>query len=181
MRITYRTGRGRAAFLLDGREITGQVAERLARFEDKALATETLQVVLDEGAIAPVRAYPTDAGLDLISPTNCTLWPFGKMIIDTGVHVAIPEGYVGLITSKSSLMVNDGLLTSGTIDSGYTGSLHVVLFNHSNVCVDIKARQKIAQLVILPIITPKVKIVDKLPETDRGSGGFGSTGRFVTE
>ena len=152
-----------------------------------------MKIVLDEGAIMPTRAHEFDAGLDLYTPKfatvpgcKCTAPAYnygygtmgvGQKTIDTGVHVEIPEGYVGLIKSKSGLMVNHGLLTDGTIDSGYTGSIKVKLFNTSPKDYKFKAGEKIAQLVILPCLLPELELVDSLEETDRGDDGFGSTGR----
>ena len=142
-----------------------------------------MKIVLDENAIMPERANPNDAGLDLISPVDVNLLAGCREVIDTGVHVEIPQGYVGLITSKSGLMAQNGILTSGTIDSGYTGSLRVVLFNldDNDKILQIKRGRKIAQLVIFPIISPELEVVDKLDETARGSGGFGSTGAFASK
>lgn len=135
----------------------------------------------------PIRAHEDDAGLDLLTPENVTVpgctWDLydeveiGSATIDTGVHVAIPKGYVGYIKSKSGLMCRSGLTADGTIDSGYTGSIRVKLFNHTAKEYTFKKGDKIAQLVIHPIITPELELVDELEDTDRGSGGFGSTGR----
>ena len=98
------------------------------------------------------------------------------MIIDTGVHVQIPTGYVGLITSKSGLM-GRGFTVRGTIDAGFSGSIKAVMFNHGDEGYLIHKGDKICQLVLLPIITPELEIVDCLDETERGANGFGSTGR----
>lgn len=152
-----------------------------------------MKIMLDEGAKMPTRAHEFDAGLDLYTPKfaavpGCKytgpihyggygMVGVGQKVIDTGVHVEIPEGYVGLIKSKSGLMVNNGLLTDGTIDSGYTGSIKVKLFNTSPKDYKFKAGDKIAQLVIVPCLLPELELVDHLEETDRGDGGFGSTGR----
>lgn len=137
-----------------------------------------LKVVLDPGAILPTRAHPTDAGLDLYAKNNAIIRPGTWAQFDTGVHVEIPEGYVGMVTSKSGLMSKEGLTSRGTIDSGYTGSIRVALFNHSIKNAYIQKGQKISQLVVLPIITPELEVVDSLEDTDRGTGGFGSTGKF---
>lgn len=144
---------------------------------------EKIKVKLDPGAIMPTRAHSTDAGLDLYSPVNAfvparCLPEENSVCIDTGVHVQIPEGYVGMIKSKSGLNVNNGITSEGVIDSGYTGSIVVKLYNHGDRSVKIKAGQKISQLVLLPIITPDLELVDDLEATERGSGGFGSTGKF---
>lgn len=144
---------------------------------------DALKIKLDLGAFMPERAHEDDAGLDLFYPKDSwgMLWAGSRMSIDTGVHVAIPRGYVGKIESKSSLMVKNGILTAGTIDSGYTGSINVTLFNFGEECIKIKPGMKIAQLVIYPIITPELVQVDKLEETERGDGGFGSTGAYASE
>ena len=152
-----------------------------------------MKIMLDEGAKMPTRAHEFDAGLDLYAPKTTSVHGskytapiynhgygmvgIGQRVIDTGVHVEIPEGYVGFIKSKSGLMVNQGLLTDGTIDSGYTGSIKVKLFNTSPKDYKINAGDKIAQLVIVPCLLPDLEVVDHLEETDRGDGGFGSTGR----
>lgn len=135
-----------------------------------------MKIKLDAGAKMPERAHETDAGLDLFSMESGWVNPGGAAIFDTGVHVAIPKGYVGLITSKSGLM-KQGITSRGTIDSGYTGSIKAVLFNHGDRGVHIKIGDKITQLVLLPIITPELELVDDLEETERGGNGFGSTGR----
>lgn len=137
-----------------------------------------MKVMLDPGAYMPTRAHEADAGLDLYAMECCIIPPCGSHKFETGVHVAIPEGYVGLLTSKSGLMAKEGITSRGTIDSGYMGSIQAVLFNHSHRHVVIKRGQKISQLVILPIITPELKLVDSLEETERGTGGFGSSGKF---
>lgn len=137
-----------------------------------------MKVMLDPGAILPTRAHSTDAGLDLYSPVRMVIRPNDYVKIDTGVHVEIPEGYVGMITSKSGLMANHGITSRGTIDSGYVGSIQAVLFNHSGQTYIVEPGQKITQLVLLPIITPELELVDSLEDTERGAGGFGSTGKF---
>lgn len=136
-----------------------------------------INVVLDGGAIMPTRAHPADAGLDLYAMEAATIPPRGIATFNTGVHVAIPAGYVGLLTSKSGLM-QKGITSRGTIDSGYTGSIRAVLYNHRKMEIHIERGQKITQLVILPIITPEPVQVDSLEATERGTGGFGSTGKF---
>lgn len=136
-----------------------------------------MKIKLDPGAFLPVRAHPTDAGLDLRSPVNELVPSFGSAIIDTGVHVEIPEGYVGMLKSKSGLNVQHGITNEGVIDSGYTGSIVVKLYNHTPCGYYIEKGDKISQLVILPIITPTLELVDELEPTERGDNGFGSTGR----
>lgn len=137
-----------------------------------------MKVVLDSGAIMPRRAHEHDAGLDLFSPVRQVIRSGEWVSIDTGVHLEIPMGYVGLITSKSGLMAKEGITSRGTVDYGYTGSIRAVLFNHSVKDYIVEKGQKITQLVLLPIITPDLEVVDHLEDTERGSGGFGSTGKF---
>lgn len=140
-----------------------------------------MKITLDPGAIVPTRAHPYDAGLDLYMKTNEapeTLLPFGGCAtIDTGVHVQIPQHFAGLVKSKSGLMVHHKILTDGTVDCNYTGSIHVTLFNHGDSSYTIRPGDKIAQLVIVPCCLPPLEVVDFLERTDRGDSGFGSTGR----
>ncbi len=137
-----------------------------------------LKVVVDDGANIPERAHCTDAGLDLYTTKGGWIFPKCRRVFRTGLRAAIPMGFVGLLTSKSGLMLN-GITSRGTIDCGYTGEIRAVLFNHGWKFVRIKPNQKITQLVILPIITPEPDLVDSLEDTDRGNGGFGSTGAFA--
>lgn len=159
-----------------------------------SIRRKTIKIALDPGAIPPTRAHPYDAGLDLYAPYDCIVPPaytdvsiedkvfeidtvVGSLTIDTGVHVEIPEGCVGFIKSKSGLNVKGGLTTDGVIDAHYTGSIAVKLYNHLNTSYRFKAGDKIAQLVILPCVLPPLELVDHLKPTDRGSNGFGSTGK----
>jgi dUTP pyrophosphatase len=136
-----------------------------------------MKVMLDEGAIMPTRAYATDAGLDLYSPEKVDVPPRGSVTIDTGVHIELPVNTVGMVKSKSGLNVKHGIQSEGVIDVGYTGSIRVKLYNHSGRWYRVNKGDKISQLVILPILTPDLELVDNLDETERGTGGFGSTGR----
>ena len=137
-----------------------------------------LKVKLDPGAMMPTRAHDTDAGLDLYSMYRRSVPPHGSVCFDTGVHIEIPAGYVGMVKSKSGLNVKHGITSEGVIDAGYTGSIMVKLYNHSGCAVEIERGQKISQLVLMPIITPELEEVDSLEATERGNGGFGSTGAF---
>lgn len=136
-----------------------------------------MKIMLSEGAKMPTRAHPYDAGLDLYATEDAYIRANNGFVFDTGVHVQIPEGCVGFIKSKSGLMVNHGILTDGTIDCGYTGPIKVKLFNHGGSKYEVKAGDKIAQLVIVPCVLLPLELVDSLEETDRGDNGFGSTGR----
>ena len=136
-----------------------------------------MKIKLDEKAIMPTRAHETDAGLDLYSPVDATIEPREAVCIDTGVHIELPINTVGMVKSKSGLNVKHGIQSEGVIDVGYTGSIRVKLYNHSDKSYTINAGDKISQLVILPILTPTLELVDELSETERGDGGFGSMGR----
>ena len=135
-----------------------------------------MRIVLDVGAVKPTRAHTYDAGLDLYAIEDGYIRCNQSRTFDTGVHVEIPEGYVGFIKSKSGLMVNHGIVTDGTIDAHYTGSIKVCLFNQGGSKYEVKAGDKIAQLVIVPCLLPELEVVDSLEDTDRGDAGFGSTG-----
>lgn len=136
-----------------------------------------MKVMLDDGAYMPERAHEADAGYDIKSPTGGYIPAHSSWTVDTGVHVQIPKGYVGFLKSKSGLNVNHGLVSEGVIDSGYTGSIVVKLYNHSNFPEGITKGQKITQLVILPIETPELELADWFEDTDRGDKGFGSSGK----
>ena len=136
-----------------------------------------MKIKLDPGAYKPERAHSADAGYDLRSPGKGRLYAGEAVVIDTGVHVEIPQGYVGMLKSKSGLNVKHDIVGEGVIDSGYTGSIRVKLYNHGSESYMIETGDKISQLVILPIITPELELVTELEETDRGNNGFGSTGR----
>ncbi len=125
----------------------------------------------------PTRAHEDDAGLDIYSPDMLIIKPHKSVKVNTGIHIEIPKGYVGFLKSKSGLNVKRNLIGEGVIDSGYTGSIVVKLYNLGEDTVLINAGEKIIQLVLLPIITPELEVVDELEATERGTGGFGSTGR----
>ena len=136
-----------------------------------------MNIMLDRGAFAPEFAHKTDAGADLRSPIEAVVPAHGSVVIDTGVHVEIPEGYVGMLKSKSGLNVKHNIIGEGVIDALYTGSIKVKLYNLGKKDYSIKKGDKIIQLVILPCVNCGFTQVDKLAETERGDGGFGSTGR----
>lgn len=136
-----------------------------------------MKIVLDEGAYVPTRAHELDAGYDLKTPHRFVLHHHDSAVIDTGVHVEIPKGYVGFLKSKSGLNVKHDIIGEGTIDAGYTGSIRVKLYNLGYMDYVFAKGDKIIQLVILPIYTPKLEVVNRLEKTERGEGGFGSTGR----
>lgn len=136
-----------------------------------------MKVKLDPGAFAPEKAYKWDAGFDLRTPKRVVVRAHDSAVIDTGVHVEIPYGFVGFLKSKSGLNVNHDLTGEGVIDAGYTGSIRVKLYNNGPQMHIFERGDKIIQLVLLAIYNPELELVDKLEKTDRGSNGFGSTGK----
>lgn len=150
----------------------------MSEYSDYAVkfAVPEIPVVLDEGAYMPVRAHEPDAGADLFSPCSVTVYPGESVVIDTGVHMAIPYGYAGFIKSKSGLNVKHGILSEGVVDAGYTGSIRVKLYNHGHEAYTVPEGSKISQIVILPVMLCGFCRAESLGETDRGDGGFGSTG-----
>ena len=129
---------------------------------------------LHPDAVIPAYAKPGDAGMDLTA-VSVSHDDFGNICYGTGLAFEIPEGYVGLITSKSGLMLS-GITSRGTIDSSYRGSIRAVLYNSGSEAVKFEKGRKITQLVIVPCLLPEIELVNELSETDRGDGGFGSTG-----
>jgi dUTP pyrophosphatase len=139
-----------------------------------------LEIVRDDPTLAlPAYARPGDAGLDLAAAATVTLPPAGRRLVPTGLRVAIPEGYAGLVLPRSGLALRAGvtvLNAPGLIDSGYRGEIGVLLVNHGAEAVTINRGERIAQLVIQPVARAVVVEVRALEETGRGTGGFGSTG-----
>lgn len=140
-------------------------------------APDTIDIQLDEGAYMPERAHKTDAGCDIRTPINCTIKPHDSVVVDTGVHIAIPIGFVGFLKSKSGLNVKNNITGEGVIDANYTGSIIVKLYNNGDEPHEFWRGDKLIQIVLLPIYKPNFRQVEKLEDTERGANGFGSTGR----
>lgn len=136
-----------------------------------------IKVMLEKGAFLPEKAHKEDAGFDLRTPVNVIVMPHDSAIVSTGVHMLIPEGYVGMIKSKSGLNVRDDIQSEGVVDAGYTGSIVAKLYNNGSKPKMFGRGDKITQIVILPIPEVALKKVNTLDTTDRGDNGFGSTGR----
>lgn len=132
--------------------------------------------------VSPKYAYTSDSGFDLHSTEDSWIFPLGRKLIPTGIHLDIPEGYEVQIRSKSGLALNHGLFvlnSPGTVDEGYTGEIQVILFNTTNERVKIEKGQKIAQAVLCPVVSGKwIKFVEveNILSKDRNENGFGSTG-----
>lgn len=136
-----------------------------------------MEIMLDNGAYMPSRGHGTDAGLDLRTPKAVTVPAYGSVIVDTGVHVALPQGCAGLLVSKSGLNVRHDITSTGLIDEGYTGSIVVKLYNHGGGDYQLAAGDKITQLVVIPLVRESLEQVSAFNATERGDNGFGSTGR----
>ncbi len=137
-------------------------------------------VRLDRGLSLPAYAKPGDAGLDLRASEAVTLAPGARRLVPTGLAVAIPEGHAGFVLPRSGLAMHKGvtvLNAPGLIDSGYRGELKVLLINHGAEAVGIERGERIAQLVVQPVARARLVEGERLPDSARGEGGFGSTGR----
>ena len=137
-------------------------------------------VRLDRELPLPAFARPGDAGLDLRASEALTLEPGERRLVPTGLAVAIPEGHAGFVLPRSGLAMHKGvtvLNAPGLIDSGYRGELKVLLINHGAAAVGIERGERIAQLVIQPVAHARLVEEERLPDSARGDGGFGSTGR----
>ncbi len=137
---------------------------------------------LRDDAVVPRRANDGDAGFDLVAVEGHRIAPRGgRALIGTGIALAIPDGFAGFVLPRSGLAVKHGVTCAnapGLIDSGYRGELRVALVNHdAHDEYEVRAGDRIAQLVILPIPVVSLLSVDQLPDSGRGDGGFGSTGR----
>ena len=127
----------------------------------------------------PEAQHPGDAGADLTASESLTLEPGARALVPTGFSIAIPDGYAGLVMPRSGLAIRSGVTVinaPGLIDSGYRGELKVALINHSDARFASERGDRIAQLVIVAVVRPEFSAVDRLPESRRGAGGFGSTG-----
>lgn len=134
---------------------------------------------LTDFAETPTYAKPGDAGADLYVNHDVLVPRRGRAIASTGIAVAIPEGYVGLVHPRSGLAAKHGVTVTnapGTIDAGYRGEIKVLLVNHSDEHIGFMPGDRIAQLVIQPVVQAEFVEVEELSESERGTGGFGHTG-----
>ena len=132
---------------------------------------------LDPRATLPSRGSSLAAGLDIYAIEDLTIQPGERVLARTGLSVAIPEGYYGRLAPRSGLATKEGLDTlAGVIDADYRGEIRCLLYNTGQETITLPAQSKICQLIIEKIITPAAVWADEISETDRGSGGFGSTG-----
>ena len=138
---------------------------------------------LDLGLPPPSYAHPGDAGADLFTTVDVTLAPGERAMVPTGIAIALPEGYVALVHPRSGLAARHGVSivnSPGTVDAGYRGEIKVLLVNlDPATSVTLSRGDRIAQLVVQRFETASFVEVDALPESERGAGGYGSTGGFA--
>jgi dUTP pyrophosphatase len=151
--------------------------------EGAQVGQHTVEVALrrvDPDLPLPAYAHPGDAGADLLAARDVELGPGERALVPTGVAIALPDGYVGLVHPRSGLAARLGvtvLNAPGTVDAGYRGEILVNLINHDRDSVaKISRGDRIAQLVVQRVERVEFTVVDELPETVRGAGGHGSTG-----
>lgn len=146
-------------------------------------STEVLVTILDEVAAAPAYAHPGDAGADLVTTVDVTLAPFERQLVPTGIAIALPDGYVGLVHPRSGLAARHGLTivnAPGTVDAGYRGEIKVSLYNSDpHTPITLARGDRIAQLVIQEVVRARFVVADRLPGSHRGEGGFGSSGGWA--
>jgi len=134
---------------------------------------------LNSEALPPRRAHHGDAGFDLATRIDCTVGVGERVALPTGLAFAIPEGYAGLVLPRSGLARTQGISLvngPGLIDSGYRGEIEVLVINHGQEPVVFEQGQRIAQLVVVPVADFKLNEVGELEDSERGTGGFGSSG-----
>jgi dUTP pyrophosphatase len=142
--------------------------------------TEVLIRRLDEGVPLPSYSHPGDAGADLVTTEDVTLAPGQRAVVGTGLSIALPDGFAAFVLPRSGLAAKHGVgvvNSPGTVDAGYRGEIRVTLINHDPTeTVHLQRLDRIAQLVIQRVERARFIEVDTLPGSDRGEGGFGSTG-----
>jgi len=136
-----------------------------------------MKVMLDEGAYMPTRAHSTDAGYDLRTRERVVLHKRSSVVIDTGVHIQLPEGKCAVVVSKSGLNTSYDITSTGLIDEGFTGTIKIKLYNHGDVPYIFNKGDKISQFYITDYYAYNLELVDSLEDTERGNNGYGSTGR----
>jgi dUTP pyrophosphatase len=137
-------------------------------------------VVGYKNQVPPLYATPGSAGCDLIASEEVTLAPGKWAAVCTGLYLEIPRGYVAQVCPRSGLALKHGvsvLNAPGIIDSDYRGEVKVLLVNHDSLRYTVKKGDRIAQLVFMPVVQAQLRLISQLSETERGAGGFGSTGR----
>lgn len=137
--------------------------------------------MIAESGFEPSYAKPGDAGADLRSTKSLVIAPGARALVSTGVRIAMPNGLVGLVHPRSGLAAKHGITilnSPGTVDAGYRGEIMVTLLNTSEQNFEIQAGDRIAQIIFQEVVAPRFIAVSELPDSSRGSDGFGSTGRI---
>ena len=137
----------------------------------------TIRVKLDDGASLPVRKHDTDAGADISCREDITVPSHGSVVVDTGVHVELPLMTKCEVKSRSGLWIEHGIITTGLIDEGFTGTIRVRLANVSDEDYTFRAGDRITQLCVSPVLYPTYVEADEIEGGERGDSGYGSTGR----
>ena len=169
-------------FKVDSKEIEWNMGMKISELKKRLKNKETQEYIhgksvltkvkIDDGALLP----NTDVGVYLKSPVDALIPARSRGRINTGVHISLPKGTIGIIKTTSSLNAI-GLQCEGVIDEGYTGEISIILENHNYNQIIVDRGEMIAQLVVLPVIRPEIEFVDELEETERGDKGFGSSGK----
>lgn len=136
-----------------------------------------MRVKLDKGAYMPTKTHLEDAGYDIYSPIDADIPPRGNVIIDSGVHIALPIGTAGILQSRSGLYFNHDIISQGLIDPGYSGSIGVKLCNLGDNPYHITRGDRITQMIVVSCCLSTLIQVDDLEESERGINGFGSSGK----
>lgn len=141
-----------------------------------------IPIMLEIGATMPSKAHSFDAGFDLYSRVTQVVSAHDSAVFDTGVHMCIPSNYCGLLVSKSGLNTHSSITSTGLVDAGYIGSIKVKLYNHGYDDYTVHEGDKISQIVLLPYLSDALSfhLVNEesdLPHSERGSNGFGSSGK----
>lgn len=134
---------------------------------------------LTDNAVMPQKAHPTDAGFDLYASADVTVPARGRVLVPTDIAMEIPEGYFGLVTGRSGMTIRGGVVGQvGIIDCHYRNGIGIMMFSHRDDDYEISEGSRCGQIVILPLADVEGLVeADTLSDTDRGEGGYGSTGR----
>lgn len=133
--------------------------------------------IIAKGAEAPSYNYPSDVGFDIRANENIEIFPGAQQRVRTGLVFEIPEGHVGIIRDRAGIVQKMGVHSvAGTFDPGFRGEVSIMMVNNSDETASIEQGMRIAQMIIIPVVKPKIVKVDKLSETERGEKSFGSTG-----
>lgn len=136
-----------------------------------------IDVMLEPGAKMPTKAHETDAGYDIYTPHELYVKAGESGAVHTGVHMIIPKGWCGMVMSKSGLNTKHDIKTTGLVDADYTGEIIIKVQNHGVKDYHFHRGEKVTQIVIMPVTDTIFHEITELPDTERGSKGFGSSGR----